>query len=217
MKQQLYRAYEQTKSKQKQNQVTSHSNWPSILLFQLGYKQWSGIIKGWLHCLTSESKGRYLVNNVLFGSAWCLVMAQIQFSLLKKIKTGRPEHLLTPLFLRPITSHFCLTTHLFSKLTSYVYHSLPLHIINKLLIRRTIDKAGKITIKAHILLWKAIEGNSRLRVRGRVWFLLIHFELAPTDLWCNILRDFTWTEKIWGDNVRKTPSKWLIYFKLNEI
>ena len=31
----------------------------------------------------------------MFGSAWCLVMAQIQFSLIKKIKIGRPEHSLT--------------------------------------------------------------------------------------------------------------------------
>ena len=42
----------------------------------------------------AESKGRFLVNNILL--AWCLVMAQIQFSLIKKIKIGRPEHLLTP-------------------------------------------------------------------------------------------------------------------------
>ena len=43
----------------------------------------------------------------------------------KKIKIGRPEHLLTPHFLRPITSHFCLTpdpTHPTSNWTSYVYH-----------------------------------------------------------------------------------------------
>ena len=52
------------------------------------------IIKGWLHCLTSESKRRFLVSNILFGSAWCLVIAQIQFSLIKKI--GRSEHLLHP-------------------------------------------------------------------------------------------------------------------------
>ena len=32
--------------------------------------------------LTSESKWRYLVNNILL--AWCLVMAKIQFSLIKK-------------------------------------------------------------------------------------------------------------------------------------
>ena len=37
-------------------------------------------------------------------------MAQIQFSLTKKINVGRPEHSLTTYpSLRPITSHFCLT------------------------------------------------------------------------------------------------------------
>ena len=87
----------------------SHSNWPRVLLFDLANKQCNGIIKGWFHYLTSQSKGRFLVNNILmFGSAWCLVMAQIQFSLIKKIKIGRPEHSLTPHPVRPITSHFSL-------------------------------------------------------------------------------------------------------------
>ena len=96
MKQQLHRACERTESKQKQNKVTSHSNWPLVLLFDLAHKRCSGIIKGWLRCLTSESKGRFLVNNILmFGLAWCLVMTQIQFSLRKK-KIGRPEHSLIP-------------------------------------------------------------------------------------------------------------------------
>ena len=36
-------------------------------------------------------------------------MAEIQFSLIKKLKIGRPEHLIAPTPLRPITSHFCLT------------------------------------------------------------------------------------------------------------
>ena len=54
------------------------------------------VIKGWLHCLTSESNRRFVVSNILFDSAWCLVIAQIQiqFSLIKKI--GRSEHLLQP-------------------------------------------------------------------------------------------------------------------------
>ena len=57
----------------------------------------NGIIEGWLHWLTSVSKRRFLVNNILmFGSAWCLVMVQIQFSLIKKLKIGRPEHSVTP-------------------------------------------------------------------------------------------------------------------------
>ena len=55
----------------------------------------NGIIKGWLYCLTSESKERFFVNNILFGSAWCLVIVQIQFSLIKE-KIGRPEHFSNP-------------------------------------------------------------------------------------------------------------------------
>ena len=77
MEQQPHRACERTKSKQKQNQVTSHSNWPRVLLFDLAHKQCNGIIKEWLHCLTSESNGRFLVNNILMFDSWCLVMAQI--------------------------------------------------------------------------------------------------------------------------------------------
>ena len=73
------------------------------------------IIKGSLHCLTSVSKGRFLVNNVLmFG--YCMMSGDdanpIFFN--KKIKIGRPEHFLPPVHLRPITSHFCLTPHLLS-------------------------------------------------------------------------------------------------------
>ena len=78
---------ERTKSKQKQNQFMSHSIWPCVLLLDLAHKQCNDFIKGWLHCLTSESKGRFLANNILiFDSSWCLVMAQIQFSLIKKMK-----------------------------------------------------------------------------------------------------------------------------------
>ena len=53
---------------------------------------------------------------------------------------------------------------------------------------------------------KTIEGNSnrRLKVRVRVRFLLFSSELAPNDPWCNMLHDFTWTEKIRGENVRWT-------------
>ena len=66
------------------------------------------IIKGWLHCLTSESKRRFLVSNILFGSAWCLVIAQIQFSLINKI--GRSERLLHPPTSLSLTRiHFYLT------------------------------------------------------------------------------------------------------------
>ena len=76
------------------------SNWPHVVLFRLAHYQCNGIIKGWLHCLTSDSKWRFLVNIMLmFGSAWCLVMVQIQSPLIKKkINSGRPEHSLTPPF-----------------------------------------------------------------------------------------------------------------------
>ena len=75
----------------------SHSNWPCVLLFDLAHKQYNGIIKGQLHCQISESKGRFLVSSILtFGSAWCLLMVRIQFSLIKKVKIGHPEQSLTP-------------------------------------------------------------------------------------------------------------------------
>ena len=63
MEQKPHRACEQTKSKQK---VMSYSNQALVPLFDLPHKQCNGIIKGWLHCLTSESKGRFLVNNKLY-------------------------------------------------------------------------------------------------------------------------------------------------------
>ena len=76
MEQQQHRAYEQKKSKQKQNQVTLLSIWSRVLLLDLAHKQCIGIIKQWLHCLTSDSKGKFLVSNMLmFGLAWCLVIA----------------------------------------------------------------------------------------------------------------------------------------------
>ena len=60
----------------KKKQVKSRPNWPRALLFDLVHKQCNVII----HCLTSESKERFLVNNVLmFGLTWCLLMEQIQF------------------------------------------------------------------------------------------------------------------------------------------
>ena len=65
MEQQLQRACKQTKSKQKQNQVLHH-----IQIGDLVHKQCNGVIKGWHHRLTSVSKRRILVNNmVMFGSA----------------------------------------------------------------------------------------------------------------------------------------------------
>ena len=80
------------KTKQKQNQVTSHSNWPRVLLFDLAHKQCNGIIKEWLYYLKPELIRRFFVNNkLMFDSVWDLVMAEIQFSLMKIIKIVRPE------------------------------------------------------------------------------------------------------------------------------
>ena len=75
MEHQPHRACERTKSKQEQNQVTSHSNWPRVLLFDSAHKQCNGIIKGWLQCLTSGSIGTFLINNILTFDSACLVMA----------------------------------------------------------------------------------------------------------------------------------------------
>ena len=67
MEQQLQHACERTKSKQKQNQAR---HGPRVILFDLAHKQYNGIIKECFDCLTSESKGRIFVNNILmFGSA----------------------------------------------------------------------------------------------------------------------------------------------------
>ena len=68
---------EWTKSKQEQSHVTFTLTRRSI--FDLPHKQCNCFIKGWLHCLTSESKGRFLVNNILL--AWCLVVFLDDFSL----------------------------------------------------------------------------------------------------------------------------------------
>ena len=45
----------------------------------------------------------FVINILMFDSAWCLVMTQIQFSLIKK-NTRYPHPL------RPIISHFYFTT-----------------------------------------------------------------------------------------------------------
>ena len=69
----------------------SNSNWPRVLLFDLAYKQWNGIIKRSLPSSVSESKGSFLVSNILFGSACCVVIARIQFSLIKKKKRKKKD------------------------------------------------------------------------------------------------------------------------------
>ena len=111
MEQQSHRACEWTKSKQKQkeNQVTSHSNWPRVVLFDLAHKKCNGIIKAWLNVWLSMMSGHGAI------------------SLIKQ-KFKRPEHLLTPPPAPPrrITSHFRLSPspQPILKWTSYVYHPL---------------------------------------------------------------------------------------------
>ena len=78
-----------------------------------------------LYRLCSELNGKFLVNNILmFTSAWRLVTAQIQFSVIKKVKIERPEHSLAPHPLRPIRSHFWLNPS--SPLKVDVIFALPL-------------------------------------------------------------------------------------------
>ena len=70
MEQQPHRSCKRAKSKQKQNQATSHLNQLRVLMFNLAQKQYNGIIKGWLHCLKAESIERFLVSYILmFDSA----------------------------------------------------------------------------------------------------------------------------------------------------
>ena len=74
------------KTKTKPNHVTFKLTTGSIVRFSPqrvhGYHQ--------KICLTLDSIGRFWVTNILmFDSAWCQVMAQIQFSLIKKSCTFR--------------------------------------------------------------------------------------------------------------------------------
>ena len=108
MKQQPHRAYERMKSKQKQNQVISHSNWPHVFLFNLAYKQCSGIFEVWLCCLSSESKRRFLVNDILIINVWLSMMFghganPVFFD--KRIKDWTSRTLVNPTHpLHPVTS-----------------------------------------------------------------------------------------------------------------
>ena len=103
MEDQPCHACEQTKSKQKQNQFTSDSNYPCVLLFDLAQKQCNGIIKRWLHCLTSELKPRFLVNKTIF--VWFNMMPGrganlILFNIKNKDSTSRTLADPHPLYVR---------------------------------------------------------------------------------------------------------------------
>ena len=68
----------------------SHSNRPRVLLFDSSHKQYNGFIKRWLHCLTPESIGRFLANNILTLDSYQLDGHGAS------PKIGCPEHLLPP-------------------------------------------------------------------------------------------------------------------------
>ena len=100
-------------------QFMSYSNWPWVISFHLAHKQCNGIIKGWSHWPRSESNEKFFVSNILFGSSWCLVMAGIQFVLIKRNKdwtsrTAAKPHSLTSDVISSSfyqsERHMCITT-----------------------------------------------------------------------------------------------------------
>ena len=124
------------------------SNWPRVIMFHSFHKQCNDIIKGWFHCLTSESKERFLVNNkLMFGSTCSLVMVQIQFSSIKENKDWTSRTLANP---SPSTSnnisfmsylptppqsgrHMCITPHTFTNNLFY-FREQGIHILSFIFI-----------------------------------------------------------------------------------
>ena len=72
MEQQPDCACERTKSKQKQNQVKLHSNWPQVLLIDLAHKQCNGIKDG-LTVWRQNRKEDFLLNSIL--DVWLSIMS----------------------------------------------------------------------------------------------------------------------------------------------
>ena len=64
--------------------------------------------------------------------------------------------------------------------------TLPPCVKKRQWISHKNDEVVKFMIKTQILLWKAVEGSGRLRVKFR--FILFYSEFAPADLWCNMLQ-----------------------------
>ena len=62
---------EQNQNKNKPSHVTLKLT--RIMLFDLAHTQANGVIKGWLHCLTTESKGRFVINNII--NVWLNMMS----------------------------------------------------------------------------------------------------------------------------------------------
>ena len=80
------------------------------------------LIKGWLNCLTSESKGRFLVNNIL--NTWLSMIPGYDTNPIflgkKKLDVHNFRWPPTPCFRQHL--NFALTPHPLSKWTLYVYH-----------------------------------------------------------------------------------------------
>ena len=76
-------------------------------------------------------------------------MMQIQFSLIKKIKVGLPEHSLISHLLRPITSHFCLTPQ---PLKMDVIYVPPLTAAIKKVFKQYFDLNDNFFSNSHIFL-----------------------------------------------------------------
>ena len=75
---------ERNLKKHKKSTHKSHSSSPRVLLFNLAHKQCNDVIKGWLHCLTSESKRGVLANNIFISGH-----GANQFSLINRDWTSR--------------------------------------------------------------------------------------------------------------------------------
>ena len=110
-------------SKQKQNKVMSHSNWLHVLLYDLAHKQCNGVIKRWLTVWCQSQKEDFL--SKIFGSAWFLITAQIQFFLFKKKRLDfQKTHYPHPYLSDNIS---ILSYPLFLKWASFVSPLLHLH------------------------------------------------------------------------------------------
>ena len=107
MEQQPHRACERNQNKNKTKHVTFKLTTRSIVRFSPQTMQWYH----WRITSLSDVRVRFLFNDILFGSTWCLVIAEIQFSLIKKNKNWTSRTLANlPTPLCPIKSHIPVNT-----------------------------------------------------------------------------------------------------------
>ena len=125
--------------------IVRFNDWPGVLLFDLDHKQCSGIIKGWLQYLTSESKRSFLVNNTLmFGSVWCLVIAQIKFSLIKRNIDHTTRTVANPNPHPPTSNNISVPLLFLCVFFFFFSYHLSLYMFSP-------DKWRKISMKSHKL------------------------------------------------------------------